>query len=182
MLLKRNILTAIFLFLIAGFLLSGQTWYQVSMRPDETSVVLRVFDGYSSYPWISPLLLVALASFSLAALMKAKARGVVFAVGSFFSALLFVLSTSAVVSKDLRNVQNQLEQATGIAASHGQDAYELAVEPEAQVSLVIFALLAVTFLLASFAQAKWSVKKPSSPRKRTEALATDSISLWDEQR
>ena len=54
------------------------------MRPGDSAIVLRDFDGYSTYPWISPLLLVALAAFSLASLMKAKARGFVFIIGSLF--------------------------------------------------------------------------------------------------
>lgn len=179
---KRNVLGALTVFLLAGFILSGQTWYQVTMRPDESAVVLKNFDGYSTYPWISPLLLVALAAFSLASLMKAKARGVVFAIGSLFSIVLLSLTTIAVATKDLRNVQNLLEEATGIAASHGLDSFEISVAPAAQISLISFALMASVFFLAALAQAKWVKSQTQQSTKKVSGMATDSISLWDEQR
>jgi hypothetical protein len=179
---KRNVLGAITVFLIAGFILSGQTWFQVTMRPDESAVVLKNFDGYSTYPWISPLLLVALVAFFLAALMKAKARGVVFAIGSLFSIVLLSLTTIAVATQDLRNVQKLLEEATGITASHGLDSFETSVGPAAQLSLLCFALMALFFFLAAIAQAKWVKSQTKQSTKRFSDRATDSISLWDEQR
>ena len=179
---KRNVLGALTVFLVAGFIFSGQTWYQVAMRPDESAVVLKNFDGYSTYPWISPLLLVALAAFSLASLMKAKARGVVFAIGSLFSVVLLSLTTIAVATQDLRNVQSLLEEATGIAASHGLDSFEISVGPAAQLSLVCFALMALAFFLAAIAQANWVKSQTQQSIKKVNGRPTDSISLWDEQR
>ena len=179
---KRNVLGAITVLLVAGFILSGQTWYQITMRPDESAVVLKNFDGYSTYPWISPLLLVALAAFSLASLMKAKARGVVFAIGSLFSVVLLSLTTIAVATQDLRNVQSLLEEATGIAASHGLDSFEISVGPDAQLSLVCFALMALAFFLAAIAQANWVKSQTQQSIKKVNGRPTDSISLWDEQR
>lgn len=179
---KRNVLGSLTVFLVTGFILSGQSWYQVAMRPDESLVVLKNFDGYSTYPWISPLLLVALAAFSLASLMKAKARGVVFAIGSLFSIVLLSLTTIAVATQDLRNVQSLLEEATGIVASHGLDSFEISVGPAAQLSLLCFALMALSFFLAAIAQAKWVKSQAQQSTKRLSGRATDSISLWDEQR
>ena len=179
---KRNVLGAITVLLVAGFILSGQTWYQITMRPDESAVVLKNFDGYSTYPWISPLLLVALAAFSLASLMKAKARGVVFAIGSLSSIVLFSLTTIAVTTQDLRNVKTLLEEATGIAATHGLDSFEISVGPAAQISLLCFALRAIAFFLAALAQARWVKSQTQQSIKRVSGRATDSISLWDEQR
>ncbi len=179
---KRNILGALTVFLVAGFILSGQTWYQVAMRPDQSVVVLKNFDGYSTYPWISPLLLVALAAFSLASLMKAKARGVVFSIGSLFSLVLLSLTTIAVATQDLRNVQGLLEEATGVAASHGLDSFEISVVPAAQLSLLCFAMIALSFFLAAIEQAKWVTSQPQQSPKKASGRATDSISLWDEQR
>lgn len=179
---KRSVLGAITLFLITGFILSGQTWYQVTIRPDDSAVVLRNFDGYSAYPWISPLLLVALAAFSLASLMKAKARGIVFAMGSLFSVVLLSLTTIALATQDLRNVQTLLEDATGIAASHGLETFEISVGPAAQISLVSFTLMALSFSLAVIAQAKWLKSQTLQSTKKVSGRATDSISLWDQQR
>lgn len=179
---KRSVLGATSVFLATGFILSGQTWYQVTMRPDENAIVLRNFDGYSTYPWISPLLLVALAAFSLASLMKAKARGVVFAIGSLFSVVLLSLTTIAVATQDLRNVQSLLEEATGIAASHGLDTFEISVSPAAQISLFCFALLATFFFLAALSQAKWVKSQPQPSKQRGSGKTTGSISLWDDQR
>jgi hypothetical protein len=179
---KRNVLGAITLLLITGFILSGQTWYQVTMQPDESAVVLKKFDGYSTYPWISPLLLVALAAFSLASLMKAKARGIVFSIGSLFSVILLSLTTIALATQDLRNVQKLLEDATGIAASHGLDSFEISVSPAAQISLVSYTLMAISFSLATIAQAKWLKSHTRQSTKKVSGRATDSISLWDEQR
>lgn len=179
---KRNVLGAITVLLLTGFILSGQTWFQVTMRPDESVVVLKNFDGYSTYPWISPLLLVVLAAFSLASLMKARARGIVFAIGSVFSVVLMSLTTFAVATRDLRHVQNLLEEATGIAASHGLDSFEISVGPAAQASLISFALMALAFFLAAIAQAKWLKSQTQQSPKKVSGRATDSISLWDEQR
>ena len=152
------------------------------MQPDESVVVLKNFDGYSTYPWISPFLLVALAAFSLASLMKAKARGIVFAIGSLFSIVLLSLTTIAVATQDLRNVQSLLEEATGIAASHGLDSFEISLGPAAQLSLLSFALMALSFFLAAIAQAKWLKSQTQQSTKKVIGRETDSISLWDEQR
>ena len=152
------------------------------MRPGDSAIVLKDFDGYSTYPWISPLLLVALAAFSLASLMKAKARGVVFIIGSLFSIVLFSLTAVAVATQDLRNVRVLLEEATGIAASHGLDNYEISLNPAAQVSLLFFALMAAAFALASITQVNWASSRSQAPERKAEKRPTDSISLWDEQR
>jgi ABC-type branched-subunit amino acid transport system permease subunit len=152
------------------------------MRPDQSAVVLKNFDGYSTYPWISPLLLVALAAFSLASLLKAKARGIVFAIGSLFSIVLLSLTTISVATQDLRNVQSLLEETTGIAASHGLDSFEISVGPAAQLSLFCFALMASSFFLAAIAQAKWVKSQSPQSTKRASGRAIDSISLWDQQR
>ena len=152
------------------------------MRPDETAVVLRNFDGFSTYPWISPLLLVAVAAFFLASLMRSKARGIVFAIGSLFSSILLLLSVIALATQDLSNVQKSLEEATGIAANHGLDAFEIAITPAAQISLVCFALLLASFLLAALAQAGWVKSANQAKIKKASGKPVDSISLWDQQR
>lgn len=156
------------------------------MQPDESAVVLKDFDGYSTYPWISPLLLVALAAFSLASLMKAKARGVVFSLGFLFSIVLLSLTLIALASQDLRNIQLQLEEATGIATSHNLDTFEITVRPAAQLAVICFALMGAFFFLAALAQGKWvktqTKQSKSTANGSTTGGAPDAISLWDEQR
>jgi hypothetical protein len=92
------------------------------------------------------------------------------------------LTTIAVATQDLRNVQSLLEEATGIAASHGLDSFEISVGPAAQLSLVCFALMALAFFLAAIAQANWVKSQTQQSIKKVNGRPTDSISLWDEQR
>jgi hypothetical protein len=179
---KRTLLSGIAFLLLILFITSGRNWYEVSTTTQERSVVLSQFDGYTAYPWIAPLLLVALASFALASLLKPGFRGIVFGIGSAFSLLLGTMAWIAISNQDLGGLKSQLESLTGIAVTHGLENFQISTMYDAYISLGGFFLLSTFLVLASLAQSKW-VKVAGTPSIKLEGKApTDSISLWDEQR
>jgi hypothetical protein len=179
---KRILLSGISFLLLILFITSGWNWYEVSTTTQERSVVLSQFDGYSAYPWIAPLLLVALASFSLASLLKTGVRGIVFGIGSAFSFLLGTMALMAISNQDLGGLKSQLESLTGIVVTHGLENFQVTTMYGAYISLAGFFLLSSLLLLSSLAQSKW-VKVAGTASIKLEGKApTDSISLWDEQR
>ena len=105
---KGRSLGLISFLLMAGFFLAGQTWYLVSMTPSDEAITLRGFDGYSSYPWISPLLLVCLAALATSAISSGGTRITSLSVGIGSSFLLAVLSTISISTQDLSGVAKAL--------------------------------------------------------------------------
>jgi len=140
------------------------------------------FDGFTSYPWISPFLLVALAAFALAFLLKPKLRGIVFIIGSVFTLALTGLTAFALATNDLRNLSSQLEAATGIATTHGFDDLGISISAAASVSTFGFLLLGFVFLLAGLTQKTWTVSRAKTQKNTPQTTPKDPISMWDEQR
>lgn len=178
---KGRSLGLIALALIGSFALAGQTWYQVSMSPNDQTVTLKNFDGYSAYGWISPLLLVCLAALATTAISASMTRYLSLLVGTLSALGLTVLSSLAVGSQDLAGVASELETATGIAATHGISGLEISTQALALAAIGVFGLVALTFAAAMLAQRNWVVKLQTQPRKASKPVK-DAISLWDEQR
>ena len=178
---KGRTLALIFIVLLGCFLLAGQAWYLVSMSPNDEAITIRNFDGYSSYPWISPLLLVCLAAFATSAISSGGTRLTSFLVGTVSSLCLTFLSAISISTQDLSGVANEIEAATGIAATHGIAGIEISTQPFALGSCGAFMGLGILFALAFSVSRKWKVKVVQSSQ-RTLKPVKDSISLWDEQR
>lgn len=178
---KGKSLGLIALALIGSFALAGQTWYLVSMSPNDDTVTLKTFDGYSSYSWISPLLLVSLAALATTAISANVTRFVSLLVGAVSSFAVAALAWIAISNQDLSGVAKEFETATGVAATHGITGVEISTQTFAPMAIGAFGLLGLLFLVALFAQRNWVSKVAAQPRKVSAPLK-DSISLWDEQR
>lgn len=178
---KGRSLGLISFLLMAGFFLAGQTWYLVSMTPSDEAITLRGFDGYSSYPWISPLLLVCLAALATSAISSGGTRITSLSVGIGSSFLLAVLSTISISTQDLSGAAKALETATGIAATHGVEGLAISTQPIALVCTGLFVGLGLLFAMAIWSSRTWKAKPVETSRRTTKPLK-DSISLWDEQR
>jgi hypothetical protein len=90
-----------------------------------------------------------------------------------------------IIGADISGLATQIEQLTGIAATHGIDDLTIVVLPWAWISLASLALLVaieVTFLLT---ERRWPKKVAKSDRYQTGQTAkdeNDTIGLWDSQR
>jgi hypothetical protein len=178
---KGRSLALILLILIGSFALAGQTWYLVSMSPNDETVTLKSFDGYSAYAWVSPLLLVCLAAMATSAISTAATRVASLWVGAVSSIALTLLSVFSISRQDLSGVAKELETATGIAATHGITGLDIATQPLAPASIGVFVVLSLVFLVAVFASRHWKAKAVIATR-QAGRQGKDSISLWDEQR
>ena len=178
---RGRILGLISFLLLAAFFLAGQTWYLVSMSPNDEAITLRSFDGYSSYPWISPLLLVCLAALATSAISSGGTRLTSLSVGIGSSFLLAVLSTISISTQDLSGVAKALETATGIAATHGVEGLAISTQPMALACAGLFVGLGLLFAVAIWTSRSWKANRVE-PSRRAIKPVKDSISLWDEQR
>ena len=178
---RGRALGLIFIALLAAFFSSGQAWYKVSMTPNDETLTLQTFDGYTAYPWLSPLLLVCLAALAIAGLSKGKSQKIVFALGAVASFSLTVLAISVLTNRDLSGVAKQIETATGIAATHGMAGVTVQPQTAAYLSVFVYVALFGVFMLALLVQRAWQVN-PRSFKTPSRTAPTDAISLWDEQR
>lgn len=182
---RGRTLGAIALLILIALISSGQSWYQIAMAPNDQQVVIQEFDAYTTYPWISPLLLVCLLALAVTALTVGITRTAALSLGLAGSALLSFLSISAISSQDLTGLSDELEKATGIAATHGIKDLQIQTLHSPWFSLAAYCLIAILFGITIYLQRNWRTKvRPSAarPKKATSLDLKDSISLWDEQR
>jgi hypothetical protein len=177
---KGRSLGLIALMLIGSFALASQTWYLVSMSPNDATVTLKSFDGYSAYAWVSPLLMVCLAAMVTSAISTAATRMASLWAGGLSSIALTLLSAFSISRQDLSGVSKEIETATGIAATHGISGLDIVTQPMALLSIGVFGALGLVFGLAIFASRHWK-SKIARPTRQPGRPVKDSISLWDEQ-
>ena len=151
------------------------------MSPNDESVTIQNFDGYTSYAWLSPLFLVCLAAMGTSAISTAATRKASLLVGALGAISLTLLSALSISRQDLSGVSKELETATGIAATHGISGLDIVTEPIASLSIVVFGALGLVFVLTVLASRHWKIKVAKATR-QTGRPIKDSISLWDEQR
>lgn len=167
---------------VTAWISASQGWFQVTMAPNDDSVLLKSFDGFSAFAFISPLLLVTLASFIVGLLSKATVRSIAFALAAISQVILTIVSGIKVAASDLSGVAKQIEAATGIAMSHGISDVTIALQPAAFIALLTFALLGLNLFVAAFASRKWATKQRTDAPKSAKNSPRDPISLWDQQR
>lgn len=176
---KGKSLGLISVLVIAAFIFSGQDWFLVSMAPNDEAVILKNFDGYTAFAWLSPLLLVCLAAVLTTAISVNRTRVASLAVGLLAGLGLATLSLIGVLGQDLSGVAKQIEAATGIAATHGITDLLITTQPSAWLAIGVFLLIGLAFAAAIRSQRAWVVKQREASKAAPE---NDSISLWDEQR
>ena len=182
MLSKGRSISVVLSLQVASWILSGQSWYQVSMTPDGESLVLQTFDGFTSYSFISALLLVALSGIAVAMLSNNFTRTLALLLSSLAGFCLSVLGITSVLSTNLTGITKQIESATGIAATHGLSGVETNTLFYAYLANASFVALAITTLTAAWFSRNWVNRLKSPQKKPSRPKPTDSISLWDEQR
>lgn len=194
MLTRARALTLIAVLEILSWITSSQNWFEISMAPNDETVVLQSFDGLTSYGFIGPILAVTLAAFSVALLTNGKSRILVFALGAAFTVGLAAFATISVLEQNLNGVAKQIEAATGIAATHGITGLATQTLPGAFLAIGSYILLALGFVVAAVSSGSWNQKsiskeaasssKPVAEKqaKHPAKRSGDPISLWDEQR
>lgn len=182
MLSKGRSISFVLFLQVASWILSGQSWYQVSMAPDGESLVLQTFDGFTSYSFISALLLVALAGIAVAMLSNNFTRTAALLFSSLAGVCLAVLGITSVLSTNLAGITKQIESATGIAATHGLSGVQTNTLFYAYLANASFVALALATLATAWFSRNWVHRLRSPQENRSGPKPTDPISLWDEQR
>lgn len=171
--------------LLANYIAVAQPWFSLEMAPDGTAVQLGRYDGFTTYSFLSPLFLVVLAALFASAFLGGLGRKVAGILALVAAGLGAVLLAPRIIGADISGLATQIEQLTGIAATHGIDDLTIVVLPWAWISLASLALLVaieVTFLLT---ERRWPKKVAKSDRYQTGQTAkdeNDTIGLWDSQR
>ena len=179
---KGRVFALLLIILVLAFVLSGQGWYTVSMNPNDSALVLKSFDGYTTYAYLSPLLLVCLAGTATAAISPGITRIVSFTMAALASSLLVGLTLVNVIGQNLSGVSKQIESATGIAATHGIKDLTVQVSFYSQASIVSYFLMLIAFVWALVACRSWVTMARSQGAESVRGKLTDPISLWDQQR
>ncbi len=191
------------LLILASLFLAGQSWYEVSMSPNDEVVTLKSFDGFTAYAWLSPILLVCLAAVAVAVLLSGIGSRVILGFGFLVSCLVAFLVARSVTTQDLGGVTKELESATGIAATHGITGLQIQTTQFAFLSLSTLLAVAGYFLYTLLSHKTWAMKSSSrTPRNgvgktngqiksagsssagssKPKPASNDSIAIWDEQR
>lgn len=177
----RQLLTLAILEL-AAWIVSGQNWYEVSMTPDQDTLVLQSFDAMATNGFTGPILSVNLAALAAGLLTAGKSRSLIFSIASFSSLGLTILAAINVSQQNLAGVAKQIESATGIAATHGLTGVEVTTLISAPIGVGIYALLAIGFGYAAATSKFWQKRVAKVNQESNKKGPTDSISMWDQQR
>ena len=167
---------------IASWIASSQNWYQVSMTPNDETVVLQSFDGFTVNSYTGPILSVTLAALAASLLTTKTARTITLWIGGFFSLALSALSGLGLSQQNLSGVATQIESATGIAATHGLTEVTITNLTAAPIGVGVFAVLGGFFAWSAISSSRWATKKSNQAIKTRTKIPTDAISLWDQQR
>lgn len=154
----------------------------LKMTPNDATVTIQSFDGFTSYPWVSALLLVQSASLLTSFFVSKKTQLLVISFGWLSALLLLVFFVLVISFKDTSALTSQIESATGIAVNHGLDGVEVTIENGAWLALAATSLALGYLTLATLNQNKWQTKSGVVTKSLTKKPASDSISLWDSQR
>lgn len=161
----------------------SQTWYTLEMSPDGNSVELKSFDGFATYLFISPFLMLSAASVFTFMFLSRLPRLIIGALSSVFTALLLALVSFRVASADVSSLSREIEAATGIAATHGLDQIDTSVTSSAYWAIASIVLLLAIQTAATISSLTWPKKKARTELSiSSEAESSDTISIWDSQR
>jgi hypothetical protein len=179
---KRKALSATALLLVLSWFGPGQTWFEVSMSPNDESVLLKSFDGYTAFAFISPLLLVSSAGFGMAMLSKKRSRTIALFIASVAQLSLAILALVKFASQDLSGVAKQIESATGIAANHGLDGVATNAQAAGFFAVAFLFLGGLALLANAISSRDWADTPKKTDQRLKGSKPKDSISLWDQQR
>jgi galactitol-specific phosphotransferase system IIB component len=171
------------LLLLLAVIAGGRTWYTLEMTPQDTAVILQAFDGFTTYAYLTPVLLL-IASQSLFFFFSTKKIQMV--VGALGAATSFALSMAVLLELQAQNISSlgkAVETATGIAATHGIDGVTVITEISGYLTVAALLFFAGAQVATILAVKSWPVRTSRTERKPAEAgEPEDTISLWDSQR
>lgn len=172
-------------FIALGFatIAASQTWFQLSMSPNGDAVTISEFDGFTTYSFISAVLLASLAAVFVISFVGTLARKIISILALVLSGAGLALLISRVATSDISGLSSQIEKATGIAANHGIKNVDVVTTIWSQLGIASFVLLSVATLLVLLTERNWPARVAKIERQQSKAKApTDNISLWDSQR
>ena len=171
--------------LASNYIAAAQTWFRLEMAPNGTTVELGSFDGFTTYSFLSPNLLVCLAALFASAFIGGVGRKIAGFLGLASAVAALGLLVPRLIASDVSGLAPQIEKLTGIAATHGIKDLTVLVLPWAWISVGAIALLALIQVVFLLTERKWPKKTAKSDRYQTGQTAkdeNDTIGLWDSQR
>jgi hypothetical protein len=161
----------------------SQTWFTLAMTPNGETVELKSFDGFTTYAFISPFLVLSGAAAFTFLFLPGVARLVIGSIASLFTAALLALVTLGVANSDISALSSEIEAATGIATAHGLNQIETTVNSSASLAVGAIALLLIIQVGVTFASKSWPARLARTELPRTVTSdENDTISIWDSQR
>lgn len=181
---SRAISLALALGLLALLLLT-QSWFDISMAPNQSVVNLGSFDGATTYPVALPLALFSLASLLVATISAKKMQLIAILLGLIGVVVSMVLTIPALAARNISALDQQLARLTGIANSHGITDLTIDSTYAGFAWVVVQTLLVFWLTLCAYWQPRWiktDRSKYQSPVKKNAKDETSAIGLWDSQR
>ena len=173
------------LILLANYIAMAQPWYSLEMAPNGTTVELGRYDGFTSYSFLSPILMVSLAALFASAFIGGLARKIAGLLALALTAFGLIILTGKITAADVSGLAPQIETLTGIAATHGIKDLTVIVLPFATISLALLTLLAVAEVVFLITERRWPKRATKGDRyqvKQSTGEPSDTIGLWDSQR
>jgi uncharacterized membrane protein len=162
---------------------ASQVWYQLRMSPNGDTVTISEFDGFTTYSFISAILLASLASVFTISFVASLARKIISLISLVLTLGGFALLVTKVSGSDVSGLSKQIEQATGIAANHGLTGVQVSSSALAWLGVASFGLLVIATILVLLSERHWPARVAKIERNAAKGKTPgDSISLWDSQR
>lgn len=182
---KGRLLALWVAFVILGYIFASQDWYTLSMTPDGDLVKLSSYDGFTAYANLSPLLMLNFAAILVISFVGSLSRKITFSLSALANLATLVWTIGRIASQDVSGLAKQVEQMTGIAATHGVTGLTVSTQMASTGFIVALLLISATGIVGLATERKWpkrasKTELPSSTSKNKEPK--DAIGIWDSQR
>lgn len=173
------------LVLVANYIAVAQPWFSLEMAPNGTIVELGRYDGFTSYSFLSAILMVSVAALFTSAFIGGVARKIVGLAALAITTFGVILVWPRIAQADVSGLAPQIEKLTGIAATHGIKDLAVLTLPWAAISIFSLVLLIAVEALFLLSERSWPKKTSKGNRykvKQSVVEPEDNIGLWDSQR
>lgn len=182
---KGRLLTLWLAFVILAYIFASQDWYTLSMRPDGDLVKLSSYDGLTAYANLSPILMLNFAAVLVVSFVGSLARKITLSLIALADLGSLIWIIGRIANQDVSGLAKQVEQMTGIAATHGVTGLTVATQPASTGFAVSLALTIAAVTFGIFTERKWpkratKTELPNQSAKNSEPK--DAIGIWDSQR
>ena len=162
---------------------ASQVWFQLHMSPNGDTVTISEFDGFTTYSYISAILLASLAAVFVISFVASLAHKVISILALALTGFGLAMLTRGVAAQDVSGLTDQIEQATGIAANHGLTGIEISTTIWPWLAIASFVLLLLANIMVLVSERRWPARVAKIDRQqRNNKTPSDNISLWDSQR